>query len=181
MNRKIFISLLLIGVLAFGAGLGTFAWFTSTATSANNIFETGTLVIKPLDDNVFASGITSINNIYPGWSGSKTVTITNTGSLNFMYRLENIELTGSNDTAGILYNGADGLLVSFDNTNYVLAKNLSNYNFPELAANSTKDATQTITVYFKLPESANNDYQGKTATLKFNFFATQTTNTSWVH
>ncbi len=43
MNKKIIISVLLIGVLAFSLGLGSYAWFTSQATSSDNTFTTGTL------------------------------------------------------------------------------------------------------------------------------------------
>jgi predicted ribosomally synthesized peptide with SipW-like signal peptide len=49
MNKKLILGILLIGVLAFGAGLGTFAWFTAGVASTSNTFTTGTLA---LDDGI---------------------------------------------------------------------------------------------------------------------------------
>ncbi len=176
MSKKALLSLLLIGVLAFGAGLGTYAWFTSQATSTDNVFETGTLVIDNPGNGEFTSGILAVDNIYPSWTGNKTITITNSGSLDFQFRLNNITLKGSNDDAGILYNGSNGLEVSFDNATWYKANAVSNIVFGTITA--TED-TQNITVYYRLPSAANNDYQGKTAELEFNFLATQVGNDTW--
>lgn len=85
MNKKLIISLVMIGILAFGAGLGTFAWFTSTAASTGGTFTAGTLKIDvngSLDnDEKFA--IIPIDKMAPGDDPIfKTLTITNEGNLN---------------------------------------------------------------------------------------------------
>lgn len=85
MNKKLIISLVMIGILAFGAGLGTYAWFTSTATSTGNTYQSGTLAIDVdgslENDNKFE--LLSADNIAPGdVIGEKTIEIDNRGSLN---------------------------------------------------------------------------------------------------
>lgn len=183
MKKKAIISLVLVAMLAFGIGAGSFAWFTSTATSANNVFAAGTLEIANPGDGVFSIGVAEVNNIYPTWTGSQTITVKNTGSLDFMYRLANITLKSFSAKNGvaqdILFNGTNGLEVSFDNTNWVKANAVANKDFGTIAANATKDNTATFTIYYRLPQDANNDYQGASATLNFNFLATQTQNTGW--
>jgi len=89
MKRKAILSIALAGMLAFGAGLGTMAWFTSTATSETNIFEAGTLTLdvngangeEKFDFNVDLN----FDNLQPGDSltdGTAEIVIKNTGSLN---------------------------------------------------------------------------------------------------
>lgn len=89
MSKKALLSLLLIGVLAFGAGLGTYAWFTSTATSQNNEFEAGTIQLDvngasdaqnfeiDLKDNL----IQPSDVLTTGEGGYSTITIRNKGNL----------------------------------------------------------------------------------------------------
>lgn len=176
MKKRMILALMLIGLLAFGAGLGTYAWFTSQATSTDNVFQTGTLKIENPGDGIFASGILEVDNIYPSWTGSKDIIITNSGSLDFIFRLNNITLKASTDNAGMLFNGEHGLEISFDGEEWFKAKEVLNYEFGEI---TTEEGTEKITVHYRLPEEAGNNYQGIAATLEFNFFATQVNNTDW--
>lgn len=87
MSKKAMVSLLLIGLMAFGAGLGTYAWFTSQATSAGNTFSAGNLVVD-LNDNArnetFDLGV--IGNMQPGdKTGEAVFEFLNTGSLNLAW------------------------------------------------------------------------------------------------
>lgn len=91
MNKKSVLSLVLAGSLAFGAGIGSYAWFTSTATSAANTFQAGTLMVDVNDSNSTADNTFSIPlktaNIQPGdiltngSNGFSTITVKNNGTL----------------------------------------------------------------------------------------------------
>lgn len=84
MNKKLIISLVMIGVLAFGAGLGSYAWFTSEAVSAANEFTSGTLDVN-VDGNAADSvnmNLGTVDNLAPGdLTEFAVLTITNDGSL----------------------------------------------------------------------------------------------------
>lgn len=85
MNKKLIIGLLLIGVLAFGAGIGTFAWFTASVTSQNNTFTTGTLA---LDDGISeAFDLTgTVGNLKPAdVTNLVTIDIINEGTLDLAW------------------------------------------------------------------------------------------------
>lgn len=85
MRRNIIISLVLIGLLAFGIGFGTFAWFTSSATSQNNTFTAGTLKLNENGLSGFTN-LGNIGNIAPGDSTDEvSVVIENTGSLDLAW------------------------------------------------------------------------------------------------
>lgn len=167
MTRNIFISLVLIGLLAFGIGFGTFAWFTSQATSDNNTFTSGTLVI---DSPGRLTADLDVYNIYPGWSKSKTITVHNSGSLDFKYRMSVKALPDNK-----LYDGPTPLMVKINNGDFKEIDELGNVELGTIAAG--QDGTFTIT--FKLPEAANNDYQEASGTFTFVFDATQTANPGW--
>ncbi|MTI69373.1 MAG: hypothetical protein FH751_03825 [Firmicutes bacterium] len=169
MKKKVLLSVLLVGLLAFGAGMGTFAWFTDTATSNDNVFETGTLTI---DDPGELTAQMTVDNIYPGWtSDEKEITVTNSGSIDFKYRISVEALTDN-----ILYDGATPLQVKINDGAYVNINELGNVELGEITA---ADDTGTFNIQFKLPEAANNDYQNQSATFTFAFDATQTENDGW--
>ncbi len=80
MNRKVLLSLLVIGVAALMAGLGTSALFTDSATSEGNTFTAGTLTLKVGDGGVVQS--VNVGNMKPGdISGYHKWVLKNTGSL----------------------------------------------------------------------------------------------------
>jgi predicted ribosomally synthesized peptide with SipW-like signal peptide len=86
MKRKAILSLMLVAVLMLSAGLGTYAWFSSSATSANNTFTAGTLKLRNEGEGSFNIALKS-NNIQPGdilttgADGWSTINIINDGSL----------------------------------------------------------------------------------------------------
>lgn len=169
MKKRALLSLLLIGVLAFGAGLGTYAWFTSQATSTDNVFETGTLKI---DDNGNVQQILEIENIYPSWTSEvKTITVENTGSLEFKYRMSVEALTNNP-----LYDGDTPLQVKVNDNDFV---DINKLGYVELG-NIGAGQNGTFTIQFKLPKEANNDYQNARADFTFVFDATQVQNTGWI-
>jgi predicted ribosomally synthesized peptide with SipW-like signal peptide len=77
MDKKILVSVMVIGLVATLAGAGLHAYFSDTETSSGNTFTAGTL-------DLTLGGSTlpfSVSDTYPGASGSDHVTLTNGGSL----------------------------------------------------------------------------------------------------
>lgn len=93
MGKKFFIIILVIGLVSATAGVGTMAWFTSKATSENNEFNAGTLIIdgdnttepSPLFKTDYGEGDYSNYNVGLWYPGKKVIgrnyTVENTGSL----------------------------------------------------------------------------------------------------
>lgn len=88
MNKKVIISLVLIGVLAFGAGIGTYAWFTSNAITTANTFTAGTLTVGlDANNNSTEKEFAIEGNLQPGdfitkgQNGYSSIEIKNTGNL----------------------------------------------------------------------------------------------------
>ena len=145
--------------------MGTFAWFTSTSTSQNNIFQTGELEITGPGTNKVAKNVVDVRNIYPGWEEEKTINIRNTGSLPFQYR---VSADSNNNT--LLYNGQHKIKVKVNGGNYVGINNFNNVSLGTIAAGGNKDVT------FKLPTTADNNYQELIDSFNFEFEATQIEN-----
>ncbi|MFA5523529.1 MAG: TasA family protein [Tissierellales bacterium] len=168
MSKKALLSLLLIGVLAFGAGLGTFAWFTSQATSTDNVFETGTLIIG---ENEEIEHILTVENIYPSWESEvKEIEVKNTGSLEFKYRMSVEALIGN-----LLYDGTTPLQVKVDNGEFT---DINDLGYVELGTIKPSE-TGTFEIQFRLPQEADNEYQDAQASITFVFDATQVNNETW--
>ncbi len=85
LNKKMLLSVLVLGFVATVAGAGTFAYFDSEQISAANTITSGTLKLDVKDDgdnliDSFAIGGTT--GLKPGDSGNaKTYTLKNSGSL----------------------------------------------------------------------------------------------------
>lgn len=91
MNRKSLLSLVLAGSLAIGGAVGSYAWFTSNATSTANTFHAGTIKVdvnnsNGNEDNHFAipfkSGLIQPSDVITtGENGYSTITVKNNGTL----------------------------------------------------------------------------------------------------
>lgn len=68
MNKKVIISLILIAALAFGAGLGTFAYYTKTFESKNNIIKAATFEVDT-QGNLTGEKNFEIDKFAPGFNG----------------------------------------------------------------------------------------------------------------
>jgi hypothetical protein len=77
-NERFLLTILLVGVLGGLAGLGIFGAFTSTASSPNDDFVSGTVTIGDNDAN---SALYSVTNAKPGTSSTNCIKLTYTGSL----------------------------------------------------------------------------------------------------
>jgi len=189
--KKIFISLLLIGVLTTIALVGAVALFTDTATSPDNSFATGTvdLAIDP------ATAMFTVTAMAPGDVTYDGLQVTNSGTLQLRYAMtttdddtstldEQLDLTidvvtedgddniwyTSDDVVGEanVY-GPDGVLATAA---------IGNTTQGAQAGDRTLAASGSERLRFKvtLPLSTGNAYQGTTCTIAFVFDAEQTAN-----
>lgn len=175
MNKRILMSvLLIIGLLAIGSAFGTYAWFTSQATSTDNIFKTGTLNITGPGQ---ITGNLSVENIFPSWTTSKTVTVTNSGTIPFKYKVRVLPLEGN-----LLYDGPSPLQVKIgkvvDGVNttikdFVSVNKLGTVDLGSIDTTNPQENSAQLTFEFKLPSEADNAYQNITGNFTFTFDATQ--------
>lgn len=170
MRKKLIAIIMLIGLLGFAGGIGTYAWFTDESTSSGNVFETGELIIGvPAEgDN---AGFINASSLVPGEHVDGNVNVINLGDVAFKYKMSVIKTSGSqelfdklnlviNDGTGDLYNG--------------LLKDLN-----DEIGTLQPSANQTLNAVVSLPEDAGNAYQGTQAIAKFVFNATQASNNTW--
>lgn len=169
MDKKKIISLIAAGVMMVGitVSLGTGAWFTNNKTSNANAFKAGTLRLG--EPGTITSGM-SLDNIYPGWTASKTVTINNAGSLPLKYKMSVTPLSNN-----VLYDGNTPLQVNVNNQGFVDINKLGEVFLGQIAARSNGN----FDIAFKLPGTAGNDYANITASFDFNFTAAQVNDTSF--
>jgi predicted ribosomally synthesized peptide with SipW-like signal peptide len=106
MNKKLIISLSVIGAVAAIAVGGTIAYFSDTETSTGNTFTAGTLNLVPTTAGTGPSGKYTVTaggegvngnvvfiNLAPSESGSITWTLQNTGSLVGYLDFESVAVT----------------------------------------------------------------------------------------
>ncbi|AKB29845.1 hypothetical protein MSSIT_3126 [Methanosarcina siciliae T4/M] len=79
LNKRMLLSVLIIGTVAVVAGAGTWAAFSDTETSNNNTFTAGTL---DLTLGQLVTGGVNLANIYPGANGTMAWDVENVGSIN---------------------------------------------------------------------------------------------------
>jgi len=177
MKIKVILSLILVGILAFAAGLGTVAYFTSQATSDDNVFQTGTLIIGA-PDNGTNEGVFSFNNWYPGYSETKSIEVKNLGSLPFKYRIKaDITANSGADLSDVL-----DVVITAGGTQIfsgTLKKLVSDGYVTNDVLTLNPNTSQPLSIYVKMQETAGNPYQAASATVKFTFEATQTNNPGW--
>ena len=81
MNKKILISLSIIGIVAAIAVGGTVAYFSDVEVSKGNTFSAGTLDLEVNDKNPWTSTVFSISDVKPGDSGTAIIKLKNVGTL----------------------------------------------------------------------------------------------------
>ena len=180
------LSLLLCFTMLMGA---TFAWFTDTVKSSNNIIKSGNLDVEmywadgdeaPASaawEDASAKAICDYDNWEQGFVQARHLKIKNVGSLAFKYQLRIIaegvvsklanvidvyyvetatQLTRENinNQTGVVRLGT--LSEVLNNTN---ANALTNTIADMLEANKGDDSIRTLTLAFKMQESAGNEYQ----------------------
>ncbi|MCD6178138.1 hypothetical protein J7K03_02730 [bacterium] len=81
MNKKILISLSIIGIVAAIAVGGTVAYFSDVEVSKGNTFSAGTLDLTVNNENPWTSTVFSISDVKPGDSGTAIIKLKNVGTL----------------------------------------------------------------------------------------------------
>ena len=91
MEKKnvVFLTVLAVATLLTAIVGTTFAWFSVSITNTANVptetnIQSATLALE-YDDG---SAVVTANKIVPGWSGSKTITVHNTGNVPVQYRID---------------------------------------------------------------------------------------------
>ncbi len=172
MKMKVFATFMLVGMLSFAVGMGTVAYFTSEATAQDNVFETGTLKIGVPNEGDNTAFITA-DNWQPGDSVTEDLTVKNLGSLPYKYKVS-AEMT-SGDT--VLYDKLNVLVKK--GTATVYSGHLKDLADQEVSSDVAAGTDETLTFTVTLPSETGNECQGKSATVKFTFDATQTNNSGW--
>ncbi|WP_305065421.1 TasA family protein [Methanococcoides sp.] len=184
-NKSIFLSLLLIGVVAASAGAGTWATFSDTETSAGNTFTAGTLDIGI--SNSFAFG-----PVAPGDANTETITITNSGNIaanSVFLKLDVLDSEPSADTepetvaedgtdkydisemieiTSIKYGATDisGLYSDLNLNSYLDLDDLNAADDVEINGASPLGTTSVdVTIDMTFVANAGNEYQGDLSTV----------------
>ena len=168
-------------MLCFAMLLGTtFAWFTDSVTSANNIIKSGNLDVAMYwadgttdpDTTTWTDASTgaifNYDNWEPGYVEVRHIKIANEGSLALKYKVlieANGEVTDLADVIDVYY--TDPAAQVADRTQLIADKKLG--TLKEVLANLGQTGNGTlesgakdvITIAFKMQESAGNAYQGK--------------------
>ena len=174
------ISLLLCFAMLLGT---TFAWFTDSVTSANNIIKSGKLDVEmhwadgtkgvPANDSAdwkdASTGAIFNNQLWePGYTEVRHIKISNVGTLAFKYQLHILANGDVSDLADVIdvyfvdpaiqvadRNVLDGIEPVGTLTQVLAA-------MPDNASGELlKDETATVTLALKMQESAGNEYQDK--------------------
>lgn len=104
MYKKLLAGLILIGLLAFAMGFGTYSWFTDTGYSKDNVFSAGDLDLKLSNSPAWTDNVTSTWSSPANWAPNDTVSgnlsMLNTGSI----AVEMVSVHGINLVTGGLSN-----------------------------------------------------------------------------
>ena len=198
-TQKALIVSVLSLVLCFSMLIGTtFAWFTDSVTSAGNIIKTGNLDVEmywadgtqavPSNENGWTDASTgaifNYDNWEPGYVDVKHIQIKNNGTLALKYHVKimaNGEVSDLSDVIDVYYVDpaqaiADRTALTADKKIGTLTDVLKGLD-TTASGNLEADKDHTITLAFKMQESAGNEYQNKSIGSDFSvvLMATQLT------
>ena len=162
-----------LGLLALAALTGgTSASFTATTVNPNNLLATATLSLS--NDKPNDGDLVNVTNLVPGDTVTRTVTITNTGSVGFTYAGA---ASPANNTA-LWTDTVKGLQVDAKRgATSLYTGPLKNLAIPA-SATIAPSATDTLTFVFSLPTTADNSFQGLSQTFTITYTATQLAGTA---
>lgn len=171
LKKKLMASIMSMSLAAALVGGATFAYFSDSVTNANNAFAAGTLDITAPTAAIFTA-----SNIYPGWSQTKTLDVTNNGSLDFKFSIAS-SMVAAGDTA--LYNSLtceikDGSTILY--TGPISSVNPSNIALPVDDPSTTiNESKKTLSFTVAFPDNLGdqNALQGKGCSVDFAFDAVQ--------
>ncbi len=192
-------ALLVIGVI----GAGTYAYFSDTESSTDNILTAGTLDLNINAGNIAVTTL-SVSNVAPGDFGSDNSTLKNVGSLEGELDISTSAVTNTPGAGGTEYEGGSGELganaeiamyidvdqssdwsagdvgLKSDNTTYSFGTPL-NYavvdNYGSKSWNASENMTATaeddFLVLWQVPIGAGNDIQGDSVSVNITFVLEQ--------
>lgn len=172
--KKVLIATLALALVAAFVGIGVYAQFTDTESSANNIFTAGTL-------NLTVDGQEGVNvpvyfnqgNIKPGDQGSATITLKNVGSIDGIAKIEGVITSqtpgpdGNNDLAGAI-----DIVVKYNDTQKYAGK-LNALTKTGLGSLAGSGGEGTVTFQWSLDVNVGNAIQGDSVTFDLVFYLDQ--------
>src|SRR5665647_375627 len=177
-NKKIILSILVVGFVCTAVGSATWASFTDTKTGTGNQITAGTLSLNVNGANTI---ITPFNfpTIAPGFNQPETVTFANVGSipgslsLNVKNKVETPGLDGITDLGNNLKVTITSGAVTLLPTTSVNA--LTNpISLGNLAATGTNGDTKSIVITFSVDTAVGNNIQGDGCTFDMEYNLAQT-------
>lgn len=153
-KKKLGMALATTALGAMLIGGGTFALFSATAENSGNTFTTGSVAIDAGSVAVFSGAVYA--NLAPGDSGTATLTVTNTGTLEAFIKVDDID----NLSGGLFDGGPNQLQITYDDSVKKVAPG----------------GTATFDIHYLLPLDAGNEYQGETGTFDILVKAVQVKN-----
>jgi predicted ribosomally synthesized peptide with SipW-like signal peptide len=165
--HRILLSVATVGSTAALIGGATFAVFTASASNTDNVFTTGTVNLATAPaTGIFNTGDTKL---MPGDALTKSVDVTNGGSLAQTYGISAAYTTGSND----LYNALELKIGTTSGGSELFSGLLSAappfFTGRPLSSGATEKLYFTIT----LPLGSGDSVQNASATATFTFTAEQ--------
>jgi spore coat-associated protein N len=202
---KKILGLTIAALLVIGAiGGGTYAYFSDTETSVNNILTAGTLDLN-INGGDIAVTTFSVSDVAPGDSGSDNSTLANIGSLLGELDISTSAVTNTPGAGGSEYEGGSGELganaeiamyIDVDDSgdwsagDIGLMSDNTTYNHPTALdyaviddyASKSWDATENMSasasdyfyILWRVPTGAGNDIQGDSASFDVTFVLEQT-------
>ncbi|WP_367018116.1 TasA family protein [Priestia koreensis] len=144
----------------------TSALFTKQMNDPNNTFQTGTL-----DMAISPSAVFNISNMVPGDFATKTVTVQNTGSVDFTYVVGAINTGNTNlwtdKTYGLQVEIKKGVTTYYSGPVSDVSAN------PASPLSLSVGQNDVLTIKVTLPTLADNTFQTLTEVITFTFQATQ--------
>ena len=159
LNKKMLLSLLVIGVVSVTAGAGTWAVFTDEEVTSDNTFTAGTVELS-LGTVVIEAGA---DGMKPGDTKTLTIPLSNLGSLDFDYVAD---VTTDSATATSLF-AVQGIVPGNTPATATITSGATGML---VASTGTGDVVVTI----ELPATAGNEYQGDSGLVTVTITATQT-------
>jgi predicted ribosomally synthesized peptide with SipW-like signal peptide len=177
MDKKILVSVMVIGLVAALAGAGLYAYFNDTETSSNNTFSAGTLDLKVDGKDNTLGAYFSVSDVKPGDSGSKGIVLSNSGTLagkayiNFTNVVDspgtNPEPEPTPDNGELSQNLYIKVLV--DSTvkaeGYLSGINSTSYLLGTIAGGGSL----TVTIEWSIPSGVGNEIMGDSVTFDIEF------------
>ena len=167
--KMVLVALVLAVAVAIPSIGGTFADFTASTSNPGNVFQTATLTMTT--DHP-AADFVQIGDMIPGDSATRTVTVSNTGSVPFTYA---VTMANEGGPASAMWtNGVNGLQVELSNAVGVLYDGpVASLSSVETGIEVAAGSTEVLTYVFSMPNSAGNSFQGLSQGVGITYDATQ--------